>query len=49
MLWSQGRMTGDRGIAGLRALGILLIVSEDGAAVRAAQQEDNYQHWPGQY
>lgn len=34
-------MMGDRGIAGLRAVGILLIVG--GAAVRAAQQEDNHQ------
>lgn len=42
-------MMGDRGIAGLRAVGILLIVGVDGAAVRAAQQEDNHQHYPGQY
>lgn len=49
MQWSQGRMMGDGGIAGWRAVGVLFIVGMDEAAVRAAQRADDHQHQPGQF
>lgn len=42
-------MTGDGGIDRGRAVGVLLIVGVDGAAVGAAQQAGDRQQQPGQF
>lgn len=42
-------MMGDRGTAGLRAVGVLLIVGMDGAAVPPAQQTQDHQPHPGHF